>query len=113
MDIIDRIRQQKRQDRKDSPLDFMFDQSNEFNTEEKVPPLEEEKPVEFLNITHLGETPLDELDPVVHKDVIELSTEDPDKIRYLRLVIALLESSNYDAAISTITELSQQSSGKE
>ncbi len=113
MDIIDRIRQKSRQDRKESPLDLLFDQSGESNIEEKVPPLEEEKPVEFLNITHLGETPLDELNPVIHKDVIELSTEDPDKIRYLKLVIALLESSNYDAAISTITELSQESSRKE
>lgn len=108
-DIVEKIRRKTRQVKRASPIDFLFSTSDE---EERSDNSEEtEQSPDLLNITHLGEVPLEELSAPVQKEVIELNTEDPSKIRYLRLIVALMESSNYDAAISAIMELSEGSCG--
>lgn len=110
MDIIEKIRQKGRKAGKKSPLDFLFSRSN---IEEPKTSDEAEEKSELLNINHLGEVALEELTTPVQKEIIELNTENPNKIRYLKLIVALLESSNYDAAISAIMELSEGSCGSE
>jgi hypothetical protein len=111
VDILSKIRQKSREAKRPSPLDFLFNESQEEDDVEA--PVETEEATDLLNITHLGEVPLEELAAPVEKEIVELNTENPSKIRYLKLIVALIENSNYDAAISAITELSEGSCGSE
>jgi hypothetical protein len=93
-----------------SPLSFLFSESADFEDEEaSLNPGEEEESPDLLNLEHVGEMKIEALGAPTQKEVIELNTESPEKIRYLKLIVALLESSNYDAAISAVAELSEQS----
>jgi len=111
VDILKKIKQKNSETGRRSPLDFLFNESN--RVEEVEAPVETEEAPDLLNITHLGEVPLEQLTTPLEKAMIELNTENPEKIRYLKLIIALIESSNYDAAISAVTELSEGSCGLE
>lgn len=111
MDIIEKIKQKNRENRIGSPLACLF---RETEKEEKVESVDQkEEPTELLNITHLGETPIEDLASPEKKEIIELNTANPNKIRYLKLIMALLESSNYDEAISAIMELAEGSGSSE
>jgi len=104
VDIIEKIRKKMRETKRSSPLDFLFKQVEEEPAEKHDEP---EGSPGLLNITHLGEVPLESLSTPVEREVIELTTTDEVRIRYLKLIVALLESSNYDAAISAIVELKE------
>jgi hypothetical protein len=111
VDIVEKINRKKRQARIHSPLDFLFSESADPEDEQapdEAPDEEEESP-DLLNLHQVGEMSMEALGTPTQKEVIELNTESPDKIRYLKLIVALLESSNYDAAISAVAELSEQS----
>jgi len=110
VDIVERIRLRREELRSQSPLDFLFTGSSDPD-EEEVPHVGEEEDTspDLLNLHHVGEMTIEELGAPSQKEVIELNTESPDKIRYLKLIVALLESSNYDAAISAVAELSEHS----
>ena len=105
MDIVERIRLRATETKKKSPLDFLSRQRKECTTKHES--TVDGAPGESLAITHLGTGHFHHLAEAPSTEFIELRTDDPSKLRYLRLIVALLESSNYDEAISSIAELKE------
>ena len=105
MDIVERIRLRATETKKKSPLDFLSRERRESGA--KHDSAVDRIPGESLTVTHLGTGHFQHLSDVSSTEFIELKTDDPSKLRYLRLIVALLESSNYDEAISSIAELKE------
>ncbi len=105
MDLVEKIRRKAVQTKKASPLDFLSQSHEQKSSEQSVHV--DDTPADMLKITHLGTGHFQHLSEPAGTEFIELKTEDPSKLRYLRLIVALLESSNYDEAISSIAELKE------
>lgn len=57
-----------------------------------------------LKLDELGKEPA----PAKPAKTIELTTEDEEKIKYITLIVALLESSQYGPSIDTIKEMERE-----